>query len=155
MFVPSWSKLRKSSHIFLKLHLFPNRGSGGSSSGSRGAPAPPRPKNTMEPPLSPPFILEKKRWGRRRGRREERRNQPPFKNFWIRHCLWGKQTPGGRPNFHLSIPLISPDQKQRGWHTICHSSFLCNWRHLSGLWISPIWHPVDDFHKPGCRNMSI
>jgi len=62
---------------------------GGSSIGSRGAPASsPRPEKTMEPPLSlPPFFRRKEE---EEGEEEEREGEegetsPSFNYFWIRY----------------------------------------------------------------------
>ena len=43
------------------------------SSGSRGAPAPPRPKNTMEPPLAPSSFWRRK--DEEEGEEEERKEE--------------------------------------------------------------------------------
>jgi len=50
--------------------------SGGSSSGSRGAPAPPRPKNTMEPPL---HFGEEKMRKKERKKRGKKKSAPPLR----------------------------------------------------------------------------
>ena len=78
---PKYFLLDKIPHLFMHTASI----SGGSSSGSRGAPAPLDPKTPWSPPLALPSFWRRK--DEEEGEKEERKEEinPLFKNFWIRH----------------------------------------------------------------------